>query len=172
MERNSLYTGRRTDNAYIYGTAARKFSVVAPQEMPDRERVRREREEREERERRRAAKHKELQRAHRANLVYTIAAVAVVIFMFIVCVQYLEMQSNVKAAADEVAALEAQLTQLTVKNDETKMEIDGSVDYDELLRVAVEELGMVYPKRSQVVGYNSAESEYVKQYQDIPSSNN
>ena len=32
---------------------------------------------------------------------------------------------------------------------------------------AVNELGMVYPSRSQVIGYDSKESEYVKQYKDI-----
>ena len=111
-----------------------------------------------------------MHRAHRANLLYTIVAVAVVAFMFGVCVQYLEIQANVKNAANDVARLEARLTQLTVKNDETKMEIEGSVDYDALLKTAVEELGMIYPKRSQIVEYDSTESEYVKQYKDIPST--
>ena len=32
---------------------------------------------------------------------------------------------------------------------------------------AVNELGMVYPNRSQVINYDSKESEYVKQYKDI-----
>ena len=68
-----------------------------------------------------------------------------------------------------MAKLEARLTQLTVKNDEIKMEIDGSIDYDELLRIAVEELGMAYPVRGQIVEYESSESEYVKQYKDIPA---
>ena len=41
---------------------------------------------------------------------------------------------------------------------------------NEIRRIAMEELGMVYPKRSQIVEYDAAESEYVKQYKNIPST--
>ena len=114
--------------------------------------------------------YKALKHAHKTNLLYTFAAVAVAAFMFAICVQYLEAQAYVKNTADEVAGMEIKLTQLSTKNDETKMEIDGSIDYNEVLRVATEELGMVYPKRSQIVEYDAAESEYVKQYKNIPST--
>ena len=42
-----------------------------------------------------------------------------------------------------------------------------SVNLDEIREKAMNELGMVYPSRSQVIGYDSKESEYVKQYKDI-----
>jgi hypothetical protein len=32
----------------------------------------------------------------------------------------------------------------------------------------VNELGMIYPDRNQVITYDSTISEYVKQYKDIP----
>lgn len=166
MERITGGTGRQMNSTYVYGTAARMLNPAMPK-VKDAERIQRENEQRE---RERLASSRALHRAHRVNLLYTIVAVAVVSFMFGVCVQYLEMQANVKTAANDVARLEARLTQLTVKNDETKMEIEGSVDYDALLKTAVEELGMVYPKRSQIVEYDSTESEYVKQYKDIPST--
>jgi hypothetical protein len=46
-------------------------------------------------------------------------------------------------------------------------EINAGIDYNAIYDTAVNELGMVYPSRSQVIGYDSKESEYVKQYKDI-----
>lgn len=171
MKRAAGGTARQMSNTYVYGTEAKVLNSVMQQVQPDIERIQREKRRKEQEKRERIANNIELRRMQKANMLYTIAAAAVVIFMFVVCVQYLELQSGVKKAASDVAKLEAQLTQLTVKNDETKMEIEGSIDYDELLRVAVEELGMAYPMRGQIVEYEASESEYVKQYRNIPSTN-
>ena len=47
--------------------------------------------------------------------------------------------------------------------------INTSLDLDYVYRVATEELGMVYPNKNQVILYNKTESEYVRQYEDIPT---
>lgn len=169
MERRTGGSGR-THGAYVYGTAARQLNTALPKTDYDEQRARRKREQEERRQQERLESYKALKHAHKTNLLYTFAAVAVAAFMFAICVQYLEAQAYVKNTADEVASMEIKLTQLSVKNDETKMEIDGGIDYNEVLRVATEELGMVYPKRSQIVEYDAAESEYVKQYKNIPST--
>ena len=41
-------------------------------------------------------------------------------------------------------------------------------DYEQIYNTAVNELGMVYPERDQVITYDAGVSEYVKQYHDIP----
>ena len=41
-------------------------------------------------------------------------------------------------------------------------------DLDYVYRVATKDLGMVYPTEEQVIRYNRTESEYVRQYEDIP----
>ena len=46
--------------------------------------------------------------------------------------------------------------------------INTSLNLDEVYRIATEELGMVYPSKDQVILYNKTESEYVRQYEDIP----
>jgi hypothetical protein len=43
-----------------------------------------------------------------------------------------------------------------------------SSDLDYVYKVATEELGMVYANKNQVRLYNKTESEYVRQYEDIP----
>lgn len=42
------------------------------------------------------------------------------------------------------------------------------VDLEEIRRIATEELGMTYAAKDQVVLYESEESDYVRQYEEIP----
>lgn len=42
---------------------------------------------------------------------------------------------------------------------------------DDIYNVATNELGMVYAKKGQIIYYDSANEDYVKQYQDVPGSN-
>ena len=56
-------------------------------------------------------------------------------------------------------------------NDALESDINASIDYNALYDTAVNELGMVYPGKDQVITYNSKESEYVKQYKDVPDAN-
>ena len=53
-------------------------------------------------------------------------------------------------------------------NDALLTRINTSVDLDYVYKVATEELGMVYANKDQVRLYNKTESEYVRQYEDIP----
>ena len=57
---------------------------------------------------------------------------------------------------------------LKSENDALETRINTSLDLDYVYRVATEELGMVYPNKNQVILYNKTESEYVRQYEDIP----
>ena len=101
------------------------------------------------------------------NFLYTVAVTAVVAVMFGLCYQYLNLQSEVKTNAAAVSDLEMQLNTLTSQNDEREAQAEADIVYDAIYDTAVNELGMVYPSRSQVIGYDSKESEYVKQYKDI-----
>ena len=44
----------------------------------------------------------------------------------------------------------------------------GDVYKRQIYKIATEELGMVYANKDQVRMYNKTESEYVRQYEDIP----
>ena len=46
--------------------------------------------------------------------------------------------------------------------------INTSIDLNEIYEIATKELGMVYAKKDQVLLYDKTESEYVRQYEDIP----
>lgn len=151
--------------AYVYGNTVRKLATEMPASRPQRQdRIDEQKETRESIQRRR-----DNQRAHKMNFLYTVAVVGVLAFMFTLCVQYLKLQAAVKSNASTVAAMESQLSELSADNDMTEVEINGNIDYDNLLNIALNELGMVYPSRNQVVEYKSTESEYVKQFSEIPA---
>ena len=78
------------------------------------------------------------------------------------------MHSAVKANASEVRQVQSELNELTNSNDELELEINAGIDYEAIYNTAVNELGMVYPEREQVITYDAGVSEYVKQYHDIP----
>lgn len=153
-------------SAYTYGNAARQLEIAEPIRQPERKGRHNEEEEK----RVRKLRQKAVQRAHKVNFLYTVAVTGVLAFIFTVCVQYLQLQSNVKISSSQVASLESKLTKMTADNDMTEVEINGSIDYKAILDTAINELGMVYPDKQQVIEYNSSESEYVKQYADIPEA--
>lgn len=84
------------------------------------------------------------------------------------CGFYIMIQSDVTAKAKEVNYLEAQLTDLTLSNDEEYARIMGAVDLEKIKQIAMDELGMSYPDESQVVNFIDTDSDYVRQYGSIP----
>ena len=138
-KRRNVVNHRTTE--YQYGSAVRKLQSVPEIHTYEHER-RIEEQEQERRQRRR-----EIRRNNRVNLVYTTVLAICATAVFAICYQYLNLQSDIKTNSTAVVELQNQLNSI----------------YD----TAVNELGMVYPSRSQVIGYDSKESEYVKQYKDI-----
>lgn len=67
-----------------------------------------------------------------------------------------------------ISALESELNDLKLANDEEYSRITSSVDLEEIKRIAIQELGMQYAEEGQVVTFASENSDYVKQMADIP----
>lgn len=104
----------------------------------------------------------------KANAMYTLGMIAALLVVFCVCVDYLALQSEVSEKANIAARLEQNYNKLKSDNDYLEVYIDSNIDYDYILDVAINELGMVYAKSNQVVSYKSEDIEYVKQYAEIP----
>lgn len=98
---------------------------------------------------------------------FTLLIFACVAVIFFTLVKYINV--NVESAQKEkqVARLEKQLAQAIAENDNYELRINSSINYDDIYRVATEELGMVYVSQTQIVNYEKAENEYVEQYKDI-----
>ncbi len=101
------------------------------------------------------------------RMALTITMVAL-IAVCLSCIRYLDLQAEVSGKAEVISELEAKYVDLKTDNDLTEVVIDSSIDYDNILNVAINELGMVYANKDQVIVYNSQEMECVKQLGDIP----
>lgn len=143
---------------YIYGNAVRK-PIPAKEERPHLREVKIDKSY--------ARSINDKKRLH-FNAVYTLFMIAALFIVFVVCVNYLSLQSEVSEKSDRMASLEQTYNKLKSDNDYLEVYIDSNIDYDYILDVAINELGMVYANSSQVISYQSEDIEYVKQYSDIP----
>ena len=160
MEKRSRAEYRRNSRnvskvPYEYGSAVRQLNIAEPLKTPDESQQRQ----------------KQIRRNNKINLMYTVAVASVAAVVFFICYQYLNVQAAAKTNSDVIAELKSELSTLKENNDVLESDINASIDYDAIYDTAVNELGMVYPEKKQVITYDSKESEYVKQYKDVPESN-
>ena len=97
-------------------------------------------------------------------LFLTIAAVAGVM----ICVYFLRLQATSTKLQKRTVSLQTTLKDLKIENDIVYNEILSLVDLEDVRNKAISELGMDYPVQTQIVYYDAASSDYVKQYEQIP----
>lgn len=108
--------------------------------------------------------------AGKRNVFYYLIVVSLIIAAIVgFSSLYLTGMSKVFGKQREITALETQLNDLKIENEEEYARIMGSVDLEEIKRVAMEELGMSYPAKSQMVSVADNDSDYVRQYGDFPT---
>lgn len=103
----------------------------------------------------------------RNKMALTITMIALILVSFSL-IHYLDLQAQVAGRADEIGKLEEQYVALKSQNDLREAELNGNIDYDKILSIAVNELGMVYANKDQIIVYNSVKPEVVKQLENIP----
>lgn len=149
---------------YTAGTAARKLMTqpeyIQPerrpeQELPDYAKVRKHRPQ------------KGLKLA--MNPAFAVFLAFSVIATLFSCTLMLSMQAKVSAQNDSIMALQSELETLTDENNAYETRINNSVDLEQIRETAINRLGMVYPTEGQVVYYNLTQSDYVRQYRDVPA---
>lgn len=153
---------------YFDGSAVRKLDYeperrVRPEVRPERTP--------QVREERRKALDQRVDRALAFNLKYTVFVVASVMIMVAACVVMLFMESRINDQQNNINELEAQLEALETDNAAYAISLENMYTLDEINDVAINELGMVYAKKGQIIYYDSANEDYVKQYQDVPEAN-
>lgn len=103
------------------------------------------------------------------NLPLTLLLVAAVAVSVFVGYRYLCLKSSLDMHMDSIKSMESQLDTLRTENDALEKSIDTSVNLNEVYNIATTKLGMVRVDQSNIIQYDKTESEYVKQYEDIPS---
>ena len=145
VQQNIGYTNR----GYIDGNTVRKIDTVREMQQP----VRREN----------RAVRKNRDRALYMNLPYVLFLTMALMITGVMLIGYLQAQSNLTVSIKRVAALESQLNDMKLANDEQLERINSSLDMEEVKRIAVEELGMTYAKEGQVIIVSGEGSDYVRQ---------
>jgi len=167
MPNRTVNHNNRNRAAYqVDGNTVRRMEAMPDYRKERRDRQEREREEELRKRRRAAARNQE--KALQMNLFSVLLLTVAVICTLYICVSYLKLQSSVTARLNHIESLEESIEKLKGDNDALLTRINTSVDLDYVYKVATEELGMVYANKDQVRLYNKTESEYVRQYEDIP----
>ncbi len=102
------------------------------------------------------------------STVQRMVLAAALLSFFVFSVLMVMSESVLKTTMTEVNALRSSYEKLSADNDAMESNIESGVDAEEIFRAATKELGMTYPKKSQVIVYQKSESEHVKQNEDIP----
>ena len=92
------------------------------------------------------------------------------ILMCVVCAKYLSLRDEVTQKTESIAALEMKTESLKAQNDSIDYSINSYMDIAYISKVATEELGMIQAGNDQISFYESSESEYMKQYKEIPTN--
>lgn len=140
---------------YVDGNTARELDVVKELKRPAKKQD--------------LAQRRKRDRMRYMNLPYVLFLCCAVAITGIVLVGYLKKQSEMTVQMERVAAMESQLNDMRLKNDEKLQRINSSIDMDEIKRIAVEELGMTYAKEGQVVSISGEGSDYVRQFKSLPN---
>lgn len=166
MSREARTMGSRQEsNVYVYGNAVRKAEAV-PKVRPQQEERRERREDKEYRNDRNIVR-KNREKARHMNPAYVLFLSGAAVVTFMVCFHYIELRSDITARIKNIAALETELSDLKIENDAELSRVNNSINLEEIKRIAMEELGMVYADKDQVILYEDKESEYFRQYEDV-----
>ncbi len=149
----------RKQNVYVYGNTARRLEVL-PEMEPKRtgQRVPKN------------AIRKNREKARHMNPAYVMFLSVACVVTFVVCFRYIQLRSEITGRIENISTLETQLSDLKIENDAEYSRVTNSVDLEEIKRIAMEELGMVYADEDQVVMYEDKEAEYFRQYEDVPKN--
>lgn len=115
-----------------------------------------------------AATQRNRERTLQMNLPYVLFLTAAAVITVFVCVNFLQLRAKNTILQEEVASLEAELDSAILDNDSEYNRVMNSVDLEYVREVAVNELGMQLATTSQIVTYTVEDSDYVRQYSEIP----
>ncbi|WP_461809808.1 hypothetical protein [Faecalimonas sp.] len=104
-------------------------------------------------------------RMSKGYVVFLTIAVAIA---FVVCLQYLQLCSEVANRSRNITSLQRELTE---KKEVNTIRFNNAIDFvnlEEVRKKATEKLGMVHAKDGQIIIYDNPIDNDIKQYKEIP----
>ena len=89
--------------------------------------------------------------------------------LFVGCTMYINLRNEITSRQKSVESLQSRVAALKLENDEEYDRIMGNVDMEDIKKIAMNELHMKYPDSGQVSITESTDTDYVRQYKEIPS---
>lgn len=161
-----MSTGTGRNMYYVDGSTVRKLDA-APEYIPEK----RKKEVPNKKTHSQKRVNEKLDKALAFDMRYTVFVVAAVFVIVAACAVMLYMESKIDEQQANINKMEAQLEAIENDNAAYAASLKNMYTLDEIYDVAANELGMVYAKKGQIVYYESANEDYVKQYQDVPEAN-
>lgn len=144
--------GQRSDNIYIYGNTARRLKNERLEEAPVRK------------------PHNEVRKnrdkARHMSLGYVVFLTAALCAAAYILVNYVQLRAELTNLTEDVASKQSRLNYLKVSNDEDYNRIISGIDLEEIKRIALGELGMIYAQEGQIVEYENESRDYMRQVSD------
>lgn len=111
-----------------------------------------------------------IQRVSRIDKPMLLTTAIAMVITLCVCIGYLEVQSNLVQMNKAIRNLTVEINSLRDKNNAMNSEFEAKLDLEYMYTVAVEEFGMVYPIKNEVISYKKNDTGYVRQYEPVPKS--
>ena len=154
---------RLRKQAYIDGSAVRK-TAYRPEERPD------QRPEQQARPRREIDRRPLVGFRRSMDLFSLCVAGIFLAFLGVMIVRFLSVNAQTTELNKEITSLTKEYEALQGENNSLLFDIADDINLNEVYRIAVAELKMVYPNKNQVVEFKSVSDGYVRQYADVPEA--
>lgn len=142
--------------SYVYGNAVRKQNVEQVPERKQKEVSQRVRMNR--------------TKAMHMNRGYVAFLAAAAILALFLCVQYLQLQSEITNRSKHITALQQELADVKEENTTRYNAMMNSMNLEDIRNIAIQDFGMVYAGEDQIIRYQSPSGSAVTQYASIPES--
>lgn len=113
--------------------------------------------------------HRNRAKARHMSAPYVVMLTMAMAVSVVICYQMLTLKAEILSSKQHIVTLQNQLDDLRLSNNAVEDSIAIFTDLDHIYKVATEEMGMVYPTEDQVIRFDKTESEYVRQYENIPT---
>jgi len=142
-------------NQYVTGSAAREYRIQhAIEEKPIKKLSH--------------STRKNRDKAIYMNASYVLFLAVALSIAGIILIGYIGVQSDISEAMRSVSKYEIELNKIKSDNDEELSRINSEINLEEIKEIAINELGMVYAKEGQVIGFTSENNDYVRQFRELP----
>ena len=152
---------RRNTDTYLYGNTVRKIEPrwEEPEEIPKKHHNSKELP----KGNRHYGVRKNRDKARYMNAGYVMFLAAALCAAAFILVNYVQLQAELTNVTKTVASKQSELNSLKVANDEEYNRIISSIDLEEIKRIAITELGMVYAQEGQIIEYANESADYMRQ---------